>query len=114
MQDRLPLHACEYTEQVFRVLGKRWTGMIVDLLLQRPARFGELAEALTPLSNRVLAERLGELQDAGLVERAPAESAAVSLYRLTEKGVGLAPAMAALRIWAGAPSEEISGQPATA
>jgi len=97
IQSRLPLHACSYTEEVFRLLGKRWTGLLIDLLLQRPARFNELAAALPQLSKRVLSERLAELDDGRPV--------AVS-YRLTERGQGLSPAMDALRVWAGAPVDE--------
>lgn len=65
MGTRLPLHACTYTEEVFRVLGKRWTGLLIDLLLQREARFHELAAALPSLSRRVLTDRLSELQELG-------------------------------------------------
>lgn len=101
-----PLHACHYTEQVFGLLGKRWTGLLVDLLLQRPARFSELAAAVPQLSRRVLTERLTELQEAGLVLREvePGPPVAVS-YRLTEHGEALGPAMDALRVWAGAPTD---------
>ena len=107
IQSRLPLHACSYTEEVFRLLGKRWTGLLIDLLLQRPARFNELAAALPQLSKRVLSERLAELQDAGLVLREVDDGRPVAVsYRLTERGQGLSPAMDALRVWAGAPVDE--------
>ncbi|GLF99900.1 winged helix-turn-helix transcriptional regulator [Streptomyces yaizuensis] len=104
---RLPLHACSYTEEVFKLLGKRWTGPLIDLLLQRPARFSEIHTALPALSKRVLTDRLGELQEIGLVERevAPGPPVAVT-YRLTERGADLGPAMDALRVWAGAPVDE--------
>lgn len=111
IQSRLPLHACSYTEDVFQLLGKRWTGLLIDLLLQRPARFNELAAALPQLSKRVLSERLAELQDFGLVLREVDDGRPVSVsYRLTERGQGLGPAMGALRVWAGAPVDE-HGQP---
>lgn len=101
-----PLHLCQYTEQVFSLLGKRWMGLLVDLLLQRPARFSELAAAVPQLSRRVLTERLTELQEAGLVEREVGSGPPVSVtYRLTERGARLGPAMDALRIWAGAPTD---------
>lgn len=102
----LPLHACHYTEEVFALLGKRWSGLLVDLLLQRPARFNELATAVPQLSRRVLTERLTELQEAGLVLREvdPGPPVAVS-YRLTDRGVALRPALDALRVWAGAPTD---------
>jgi DNA-binding HxlR family transcriptional regulator len=108
---RVPLHACSYTEEVFAVLGKRWSGVLLDLLLQRPARFSELAATLPQISNRVLTDRLAELQAAGVVLREvdPGPPVVVT-YRLTERGAGLRPAMDALRVWAGAPADD-QGQP---
>src|SRR5260370_40957354 len=101
---RLPLHACSYTEEVFGVLGKRWSGVLLDLLLQRPARFSELAAALPQLSKRVLTDRLAELAAVGLVLREGGPGPPVSvIYRLTERGEGLRAAMDALRGWAGGP-----------
>jgi DNA-binding HxlR family transcriptional regulator len=85
------------TGTVFALLGKRWNGQIVDLLLQGPARFGQLATALPGLSHRVLTERLTELQDAGVVART------ASHYALTPRGEGLRPAMDALATWSAAP-----------
>jgi DNA-binding HxlR family transcriptional regulator len=110
MEERLPLHTCEYTESVFRLLGKRWTGLIVDLLLQRPARFSELRDALPQLSNRVLAERLIELQEEGIVCREAGGPAGPAIhYCLTPHGQGLGPAMSALREWAGADEVGLQG-----
>jgi len=104
---RLPLKSCAYTEEVFGLLGKRWTGLLIDLLLQRSARFNELHAALPALSKRVLSERLTELQSVGLVERDvdPGPPIAAT-YRLSERGRALGPAMDALRIWAGAPVDD--------
>jgi DNA-binding HxlR family transcriptional regulator len=104
MEPTLDLHACSYTEDAFQVLGKRWTGLIVDLLLQRPARFNELVRAIPQLSKRVLIERLAELQAIDLAAREVDEGPPVAVtYRLTERGQALRPAMDALRVWAGAP-----------
>ena len=92
------LESCAYTEEVFGVLGKRWTGVLIDLLLQRPARFNELHAALPGLSKRVLSERLVGLQEVGLVERDVDPGPPITAtYRLTERGRGLGPAMDALR-----------------
>lgn len=102
-----PLRACSYTEEVFGMLGKRWTGLLIDLLLQRPARFSELHAALPALSKRVLSERLSELQSIGLVVRDVDPGPPItSTYRLSERGRALAPAMDALRVWAGAPVDD--------
>jgi DNA-binding HxlR family transcriptional regulator len=85
------------TGTVFALLGKRWNGQIVDLLLQGPARFGQLVAALPGLSNRVLTERLAELQQAGVVTRTD------SHYALTPRGEGLRPAIDALASWSATP-----------
>lgn len=108
---RLPLQSCSYTEEVFGLLGKRWTGLIIDLLLQRPARFSELHAALPALSKRVLSERLTELQSIGLAAREVDPGPPITAtYRLTERGRALGPAMDALRVWAGAPVDD-DGRP---
>ena len=95
------LELCDRAARVFELLGKRWSGLLVDLLLQRPARYSELARAVPGLSERVLGERLRELEEAGLVERTvdPGPPIAVT-YRLTPLGAELEPAMGALRDWA--------------
>jgi DNA-binding HxlR family transcriptional regulator len=82
---------------VFGLLGKRWNGQIIDLLLQGPARFGQLVAALPGLSHRVLTERLAELQQAGVLTRLD------SHYALTQRGEGLRPAIDALACWSEAP-----------
>jgi DNA-binding HxlR family transcriptional regulator len=110
-ETRLPLYPCSYIEVAFGSLGKRWMGQLVDLLLQRPARFNELLAALPALSSRVLSERLTELQDIGLVEREVDPGPPITAtYRLTERAQRLGPAMDALRVWAGAPVDE-QGRP---
>jgi DNA-binding HxlR family transcriptional regulator len=96
------LQACPRLTNAFALFGKRWSAVIVDLLLQRPARFHELARAVPGLSQRVLTERLRELADAGLVERYVETGSPITVtYSLTERGRALAPAMQALREWAG-------------
>ena len=106
MEPSLDLHACSYTADAFEVLGKRWTGLLVDLLLQRPARFNELMRAVPQMSKRMLSERLTELQEIGLVERLVEPGPPVGVvYRLTARGMALQPAMDALRVWAGAPTD---------
>ncbi len=81
------------TGAVFAVLGKRWNGQIIDLLLQGPARFGQLVAALPGLSHRVLTERLTELQEAGLITRTSSQ------YALSPRGEGLRTAIDALAAW---------------
>jgi DNA-binding HxlR family transcriptional regulator len=91
-----PADACPCaprTGAVFTLLGKRWNGQIIDLLLQGPARFGQLVTGLPGLSHRVLTERLAELQEAGLITRTAGH------YTLTPRGEGLRPAIDALATW---------------
>lgn len=107
------LRICSHVDRVFALLGKRWTGLVIDLLLQRPARFSELARAVPGLSERVLAERLRELQAAGIVEREVDPGPPITAtYRLTEVGQRLGPAIEALRAWAREQVGERRGAPA--
>ena len=97
------LACCGHLAHVFELLGKRWTALLVDVLMQRPARFSELRRAVPGLSDRVMSERLRELIDAGIVERdVDAGPPVCSTYRLTPLGRRLAPGLDALRAWAAA------------
>jgi len=87
--------------QVFALLGKRWTGLILAVLMSQEARFAELRRAIPGISERMLSDRLTELAQAGLVVRevVPGPPLAVS-YRLTEAAQAMGPAMEALDAWA--------------
>ena len=72
---------------VFSVLGKRWTGVVIGVLLERPARFAEIARAIPGITESMLSARLTELKDAALVTREVIEGPPIaSLYRLTPSG----------------------------
>lgn len=87
--------------RVFSLLGKRWTGMVVAVLLGRPARFGEISRAIPGITEGMLSARLGELQKEGLVDREVRPGPPIaSVYRLTERGEALRPALTALGAWA--------------
>ena len=58
----------ERLTQAFNLLGKRWSGVILGLLLQGPARFAVLARTIPGISERMLSDRLNELARAGLIE----------------------------------------------
>lgn len=86
---------------VFALLGKRWTGVVVGVLLERPARFAEIARAIPGIAESMLSARLSELKDAGLVTREVLEGPPIaSLYRLTTSGEALRPALLSLGEWA--------------
>ncbi|GAA3568077.1 hypothetical protein GCM10022419_056150 [Nonomuraea rosea] len=95
--------ACDvHFMDVFKVLGKRWNGMIIVALLQRPARFSELAKMINGITDGILTDRLRELMAAKLVERQLAEGPATAvLYRLTPVGEDLRDAFRELHAWAG-------------
>ncbi|MGD1219238.1 MULTISPECIES: winged helix-turn-helix transcriptional regulator [Streptomyces] len=87
--------------RVFHLLGKRWTGLVVAVLLQRPVHFTELRRAIPGISERMLSDRLTELGAAGLVVREVDEGPPLRVsYRLTEAGAALEPALKELGAWA--------------
>jgi DNA-binding HxlR family transcriptional regulator len=82
------------------VIGERWTPLIVRELLLGPRRYTDLQEALPGIGTNILATRLADLQDHGVVTKRtlpPPTPAAV--YELTEAGEALAPVLAELRAW---------------
>ncbi|MEU1535093.1 winged helix-turn-helix transcriptional regulator [Streptomyces fagopyri] len=77
--------------RVFALLGKRWTGLVVAVLMQHPVHFAELRRAIPGISERMLSDRLSELVVAGLVVREVNDGpplGAVSRISLREWGVG--------------------------
>ena len=98
----------------WRCWPKRWTLQLLFLLLQRPARFSELERAVPGLTNRVMAmaDRLRELQDAGLVNRQVDPGPPItSLYTLTADGEALRPILEPLRPWADRRARNDAGGP---
>ena len=91
----------ERLSQAFALLGKRWSGVIVGLLLQGPARFAVLARTIPGISERVLSDRLAELASAGLVARTVLDGPPLGVvYELTESGRALGPGLLKLGEWA--------------
>jgi DNA-binding HxlR family transcriptional regulator len=97
---RLP--CCPYYHEAIELIGRRWTGAIVGVLLNRTTlRFGEIAQAVPELSDRLLSERMKELEARGLVLRNVLPGRPVRVeYGLTEMGRELAPAVRELERWA--------------
>lgn len=93
---------CPKFEKGFQILGKKWNGLIIDVLLERgPQRFGELKEKIPMLSDRVLVERLKELEAEGIITKAVRCGEGNRLeYFLTEKGEDLQLAMEQIQHWA--------------
>jgi DNA-binding HxlR family transcriptional regulator len=93
---------CPYYHEAIELIGRRWTGAIVGVLLNRTTlRFGEVAQAVPELSDRLLSERMKELEARGLVLRTVRPGRPVRVeYALTEMGRELAPAVRELERWA--------------
>ncbi len=92
---------CSSYHQAVELVGKRWTGAILFVLMDGPARFSEFKQLVPDLSDRLLSERMKELEAKGIVERRVLDDTPVRVeYALTEKGQALQPAVLALRRWA--------------
>jgi DNA-binding HxlR family transcriptional regulator len=91
----------ERLTRAFALLGKRWSGVILGLLLQGPAHFAVLARAIPGISERMLSDRLSELARAGILDREVIPGPPLGVvYRLTEKGRALEPGLLELGDWA--------------
>jgi DNA-binding HxlR family transcriptional regulator len=92
---------CPRYEHAIQLLGKRWTGLILDSLMDGPRRFCELTATVEGLSDRVLSDRLRELEAEGVIERVVYPQIPVRVeYRLSEKGYDLKPVVQAIHAWA--------------
>ena len=94
---------CPHFHRAVELVGKRWTGAILYVLLDsgRPLRFSEIGHAVPDLSDRLLSERMKELEGAGIVDRRVTNTSPIKVeYELTERGRELAPALGELKRWA--------------
>jgi DNA-binding HxlR family transcriptional regulator len=92
---------CPHFHAAVELIGRRWTGAILWTLMDRPLRFAELTQVVPGLSDRLLSQRLKELESEGIVRRTVHEGAPPKVeYSLTEKGEALAPSIGELRRWA--------------
>jgi DNA-binding HxlR family transcriptional regulator len=98
---RAATRVCPDYHAAVEMIGRRWTGAILWALSERPHYFAELSQSIPGLSDRLLSQRLRELERQGLVERSVhAGSPARVSYSLTDKGRELGPAIRELRAWA--------------
>jgi DNA-binding HxlR family transcriptional regulator len=93
---------CPRLHEAVELVGKRWTGAILAVMLQGgPMRFSEIAQAVPALSDRLLSERMKELEARGMVERRVGGASPARVeYELTKMGRDLAPALSELEAWA--------------
>ena len=92
---------CPVFHRAIELVGRRWTGAIIFVLLKGRTRFAGLRAAIPEITDRMLSERLRELEQEGVVERCVVPDTPVRVeYALTEKGRALAAAVDALGAWA--------------
>ena len=81
------------------ILAERWTPIILRNMLLGATTFGEIAEGAPGISRTLLAYRLRELEDAGVIARTGAPRARDSRYGLTKAGRDLNAVMLAMGTW---------------
>jgi DNA-binding HxlR family transcriptional regulator len=92
---------CPHFHHAIELIGKRWTGAIVFALTEGAMRYAELGKAVPGLSDRLLSQRLRELEEEGLVERQVEAGSPVRVtYSLTVVGQELDPVLSELKVWA--------------
>ena len=91
---------CPRYERAVQILGKRWTPLIIRTLLPRPRRFGDMT-TIIGVSDRLLSERLKELEACGILERRVYPETPVRIeYALTTRGLELDQVVEAIQKWA--------------
>ncbi len=92
---------CTRFHRASELIGRRWTGAIIFLLLKQPCRFATLRDGIPDITDRMLSERLQELEEEGLVARTVIPETPVRVeYSLTRKGKSLAEPISAIANWA--------------
>jgi DNA-binding HxlR family transcriptional regulator len=92
---------CARFHEAVELIGARWSGAILQVLMRGRVRYADLRSAIPEISDRMLCERLRELEDAGIVARRVSAEPPVRVdYELTDKGRALEPALTAIGRWA--------------
>src|SRR5919205_31664 len=95
-----PPELCSRFHHASELIGRRWTGAIIYVLLRTRCRFATLREAIPDITDRMLSERLQELETEGIVERTVVPETPVRVeYALTKKGRALTTAIEAISDW---------------
>jgi DNA-binding HxlR family transcriptional regulator len=100
-RSRTPTRAlCGRFHRASELIGRRWTGAIIFVLLGSPCRFAALRDAIPDITDRMLSERLQELEQEGVVERTVVPETPVRVeYALSKKGRALRPSIDAIADW---------------
>jgi DNA-binding HxlR family transcriptional regulator len=96
-----PPELCSRFHRASELIGRRWTGAIIFVLLRSSCRFAALREAIPDITDRMLSDRLQELEAEGIVVRTVVPDTPVRVeYSLTKKGRSLVTAIDAIAEWA--------------
>jgi DNA-binding HxlR family transcriptional regulator len=97
----VPSRFCPKFHHAVELIGRRWSGAILNAMLPGPQCFNELLAIVPGLSDRLLTERLRELESEGLVRRSVLSGPPVRVsYEMTESGKDLEPVIRSLQEWA--------------
>src|SRR5437764_3507237 len=92
---------CPFYHEAVELVGRRWTGAILRVLMDGPLRFSQVAQAVPELSDRLLSERMKELEARGIVNRTVISGPPLRVeYSLSQMGRELEPALSELERWA--------------
>ena len=103
---------CPRYHRAVELIGRRWSGAVISAMLAGNTRYHEIRDSVPDISDRMLAERLRELEAEGVIVRHVFPTTPVRIeYELTEKGRALEATIAAITAWA---SEWVSPVPEAA
>lgn len=95
------LSMCPRFETAFSFLGKRWNGLIIQTLMSGPKRFKDISGLIPSMSDKMLSERMKDLEGEGILVRHVYPETPVRIeYELTDKGRALEPVMQQIQSWA--------------
>ena len=91
---------CPKYESAIDLLGKKWTGLIIRVLLDGPKRFKDIKAQIPDMSDRILTERMKELEQESIIVRNVFPEKPVRIeYVLSEKGLALQPVIESIQSW---------------
>jgi len=101
---------CPKFHEAVELIGRRWSGAVIRLLMDRRLRYSDLRDAVPDISDRMLSERLKALEASGIVRRIVTPQTPVRVeYELTDKGRALEAPLRSLGEWASVWIESASG-----
>jgi DNA-binding HxlR family transcriptional regulator len=91
---------CPKYESAAEILGKKWTGLIIRVLLGGPKRFKDIKEQIPDMSDKMLTDRMKELEAFEILTRTVYPEMPVRIeYELTEKGKNLEEVILSIQSW---------------